>query len=63
MEILGKILGSPARVRIMRLFLVNRNQNFIGQAVAKRSRTNREVVHRELRLLTSIGFTKKRGNS
>ena len=63
MEILGKILGSPARVRIMRLFLVNRNQNFIGQAVAKRSRTNREVVRRELRLLTSIGFTKKRGNS
>jgi len=63
MEILGKILGSPARVRIMRLFLVNRNQNFTSKAVAKRSRTSREVVRRELRLLTSIGFLKKRRNS
>ena len=47
----------------MRLFLVNRNQNFTSKAVARRSRTSREVVRRELRLLTSIGFTKKRGNS
>jgi len=63
MEILAKIFGSSARVRMMRLFLVNRNQNFTSKTVARRSRTSREVVRRELRLLTSIGFLKKRRNS
>ncbi len=60
MEILGKILGSPARVKIMRLFLVNKNNNFNPQEVAQRSRVGVNVVRRELRLLASVNFVKKR---
>ena len=61
MEILGKILGSSARVRIMRLFLFNRSKSFLSKEVAKRSRAGQDVVRRELNLLSSVGFIKKRG--
>jgi hypothetical protein len=59
MEILGKILGSPARVKIMRLFLLNRGKGFKSKDVVKRSRISSIVVRRELKLLASIGFIKK----
>lgn len=59
MEILGKILGTPARVKIMRLFLVNRGKYFAVPDVAKRSRVSVDSVRRELRLLESVGFVKK----
>lgn len=61
MEILGKILGNPARVKIMRLFLLNRGKSFAGKDIAKRSRVKPEVARRELRLLNSVEFIKKRG--
>lgn len=59
MEILGKILGSPARVKIMRLFLLNPKANFTKKDIIKRSRVNPNVVNRELKLLASIDFIKK----
>ena len=61
MEILGKILGSPARVKIMRLFLLNRGKTFSNKDVVKRSRVDSGIVRRELRLLASIDFIKKHG--
>ncbi|OGI75885.1 hypothetical protein A3C67_03395 [Candidatus Nomurabacteria bacterium RIFCSPHIGHO2_02_FULL_42_19] len=61
MEILGKILGSTARVKIMRLFLLNRSKGFKSKDVWKRSRVSPDVVRRELKLLVSINFVKKRG--
>jgi hypothetical protein len=60
MEILSKILGSGARVKIMRLFLQNRSKGFTVVVVSKHSRVSLAVVHRELRLLSSVGFIKKR---
>jgi hypothetical protein len=60
MEILGKIFGSSARVKIMRLFLLNRGKGFTSKEVVKRSRVNPSVVRRELRLLSSVNFIKKR---
>jgi len=60
MEILGKILGSSARVRIMRLFLLNKNKGFTCKNIVKRSRVNVAVVRRELRLLSSVNFIKRR---
>ncbi len=60
MEILGKMLGSPARVKVMRLFLLSKNKAFKGQDIAKRSRVDSGTVRRELKLLASIGFVKKR---
>jgi hypothetical protein len=60
MEILGKIFGNPARVKIMRLFLLNRGKGFTSKDIAKRSRVNTALVRRELNLLYSVGFIKKR---
>lgn len=60
MEILGKILGSPARVKIMRLFLVNRTKAFSNTEISKRSRVSPDHLRRELGLLRAVGFVKKR---
>ena len=63
MEILGKILGNPSRVKIMRLFLFNREKGFAAKDVSKRSRVTPEMARREIRLLASVGFLKKRGDN
>jgi len=60
MEILGKILNSPARVKIMRLFLSNKSKVFSNKDIAGRSRINTETIRRELKLLESVDFVKKR---
>jgi len=60
MEILGKLLGSLARVKIMRLFLLNQKTSFTTKDIKKRSRVNQDSLRKELKLLTTIGFTKKR---
>ena len=60
MEILGKILGNSARVKIMRLFLLNRGKSFTSKDVIKRSRVTPDLARKEIRLLASIGFIKKR---
>ena len=59
MEILGKILGNPARVKIMRLFLLNPKVGFSRKDIIKRSRVNSDAARREIRLLSSIDFIKK----
>jgi DNA-binding MarR family transcriptional regulator len=63
MEILEKLLGNAARVKIMRLFLLNRSKSFTGREIAKRSRISPSVVRRELKLLASVGFVKKRSSA
>lgn len=60
MEILGKILGSQARVKIMRLFMLNIGKFFSPQDIAKRSRVSIETVRKEIRLLESISFIKRK---
>lgn len=59
MEILGKILGNPARVKIMRLFLLNKSKSFRSKDIANRSRVSSDAVRRELNLLNSVGFIRK----
>ena len=59
MEILGKILGSPARVKIMRLFLLNPKSGFSRKDITKRSRVSPDITSRELKILSSIDFIKK----
>src|SRR3989338_3933590 len=63
MEILEKILGNGARVKIMRLFLLNRGKGFKSKDIAARSRVNSSSVRRELRLLSSVNFLKKRSST
>src|SRR3989344_1631213 len=62
MEILEKILGSGARVKIMKLFLINRGKGFKTKDIAKRSRVSPEVVRREVKLLASVNFIRKRSS-
>lgn len=59
MEILGKILGNPARVKIMRLFLLNPKKTFSKKEVVKRSRVNSVLAGKEIKLLSSVSFIKK----
>lgn len=63
MEILEKILGNPARVRMMRLFLLNRGKAFSTKDAVKRTRISPESARREIRLLASVGFIKKRSRT
>jgi len=60
MKILGKILGNSARIKIMRLFLLNRGKSFTSKDIAKRSRVNSNIVRREIKMLSSVNFIKKR---
>lgn len=60
MEILEKILGNSSRVKIMRLFLLNRGKGFKSKDIAKRSRVSADAVRKEIKLLSSVGFIKKR---
>ncbi len=63
MEILEKILGTGARVKIMRLFLLNRGKGFKSKDIVKRSRVSAGIVRRELNVLSSVGFIKKRSKT
>lgn len=58
-EILGKILGSVARVRIMRLFLLNKEKTFLAKDIAGRSRVSQDTLRRELANLYNADFIKK----
>ncbi len=60
MEILGKIFNSPARVKLMRLFLQNREQCFESTDISGRSKVSSGTVRRELSLLAAASFIKRR---
>ena len=60
MEILGKIFGSVARVKIMRLFILNGGVSFENKDIVSRSRVSSAVVRKETAILSSIGFIKKK---
>lgn len=63
MEILGKIFGSTARIKIMRLFLLNKEEGFEISTLMKRSRVSRVIARKELSLLSLAQFVKKRKNT
>lgn len=58
MEILGKLFGSPARVKIMRLFLLNANEGFDASDISQKAKVGKDQVRKELNLLSSIHFIK-----
>lgn len=60
MDILAKLFGSAARVRVMRLFLMNSEEIYEIAEVAQRSRTTTDVARKEVRLLREIGLVKER---
>ncbi|OIO31700.1 MAG: hypothetical protein COZ49_01460 [Candidatus Yonathbacteria bacterium CG_4_10_14_3_um_filter_47_65] len=60
MDILAKLFGGTARVKIMRLFLLNPGGTFENKDIATKSKVHIAMVRKELALLGSIGFVKKR---
>ena len=67
MELLGKLFGSQARVKILRLFLLNPVDVFDVSTIATKSKVREVEVRHELALLKSAGvisektFVKKGG--
>lgn len=53
-------MGSPARVKVMRLFLLNKNKAFSSKDVVRRSRVSSNIIRRELKLLLSVDFIKRK---
>jgi hypothetical protein len=60
MDILGKLFGGVARVKIMRLFLLNPDQGFEASTVADRSRLTMTVARRTITQLAGMALVKKR---
>lgn len=59
-EKLGKIFGSPARVKIMRLFLFNPETMYDVDDVAGKCKVVRTQTRKELQSLIHAGFLKKK---
>ena len=60
MDILAKLFGSPARVKLMRLFLMNTEDVFDKTEMGKRSKISGATLVREVRLLLDVGLIKPR---
>lgn len=61
MEPLAKIFGSPARLKMIRLFVFNQNASLTLAEVAQRTKLSVEVVRRELADLTAASLLRKKG--
>ncbi|MDO8183704.1 MAG: hypothetical protein Q7T49_01825 [bacterium] len=59
MDILGKLFGTPARVKLLRLFLFSAAEEvFTSEVIVKRVKLSTLTVRKELRLLEQIGLVK-----
>jgi hypothetical protein len=58
METLAKLFGGQARVKIMRLFLLNSSEDFEIEDISSRSRVTKANCRKEINALISIGFIK-----
>ena len=60
MDILAKLFGGVARVKIMRLFLLNPDQGFEVSNVSERSRLSISIARQTVNQLASMNLVKKR---
>lgn len=58
MDTLAKLFGGQPRVKIMRLFLLNSNNDFEIEDIVGRSRVTKPNVRKEINSLVGIGFIK-----
>jgi len=63
MEILEKLFGGVVKVRIIRLFMFNPDDAFSVAEIAKRIKSNRSSVRKELNILNKIDFLKKKSTT
>ena len=62
MNILEKLFGSAARVKILKLFLLSPEKVFTPKEASKILKISKNAASKEIRLLVSINFLKKRPN-
>jgi len=60
MDPLSRLFGSPARLKLLRLFLFNDDMTFLAADAAFRARLSKDVARKELTLLTSAGIIRKK---
>ncbi|MFZ3043577.1 MAG: hypothetical protein WA058_00495 [Minisyncoccia bacterium] len=61
MEKLAKVFGSPARLKMLRLFVFNRDTPLTLDEAATRSKVSKEVARREVSELIAAGLLRKKG--
>lgn len=61
MEPLAKLFGSPARLKMLRLFIFNKDTSYTLAEVAERTKLARGTVRKELTDLITSGFIRKKG--
>ena len=59
-HILEKLFESPAKVRVMRIFVRNPEETFTLPVISQKSQVRKRVVRRELGKLLNIGLVKKK---
>lgn len=62
MDILGKILGNPYRVKLIRLFVFNPGEVFDKKSIVTRAKIPLAKITKELNLLTTVGLIKNKKN-
>lgn len=60
MEILSKLFGSSARVKILRLFLLNQDKTYETKDIASRSKVSVTTARKELSMMEQISFVKRK---
>lgn len=60
MDTLAKLFGGTARIKIMRLFLLNTDQVFTLDEIVNRSRVMRSGARKEVNAILSFGFIKQK---
>lgn len=61
MERLAKLFGSPARLKMLRLFVFNKDAEFTLSDVVERTKLTKEAARRELTDLLACGLLRKGG--
>jgi len=60
LEILEKLFGSITRVKVMKLFLFNKEEIFDKSTIIKRTKSSQTAILKELKDLVEIGLIKNR---
>jgi hypothetical protein len=60
MDVLEKLFGSAAKVKIIKLFIFNPELAYDISQIAERSKVSKEITRKEISNLAEIGFIKQR---
>lgn len=61
MDSLGRLFGSPARLRAIRLFVFNQDTALTVSEIALRTKLSKDVARREVAELVAAGLVRKKG--